>query len=140
MAQKLSVGPFQFFSTGVRVVGKPELNVWKGPLQFAYWCQRAGPWWIGDMINAGEDQFGESFAQLGEGGISTEMLSRYAAVARRVPIQNRRPGLSWSAHAQVAKLPVDRQRAVLQQAEREGWDTVQIRDRVKELLKTAKAE
>lgn len=92
------------------------------------------------MINAGEDQFGESFAQLGEGGISTEMLSRYAAVARRVPIQNRLPGLSWSAHAQVAKLPVERQRAILQQAEREGWDTVQIRDRVKELLKAAKGE
>lgn len=86
------------------------------------------------MINAGEDQFGESFAQLGEGGISTEMLSRYAAVARRVPIQNRLPGLSWTAHAQVAKLQVDRQREVLLQAEREGWDTVQIRDHVRSLL------
>ena len=135
MPQKLSVGPFQFSSTGVRVVGKPELNVWKGPLQFAFWCQRAGPWWLGDMLNAGEDQFGEAFSQLGEGGVSTEMLSRYAAVARRVPIENRLPGLSWSAHAMVARLPVERQRAVLERAEHEGWDTTQIRDHVRKLLK-----
>ena len=137
MPQKLSVGPFQFSSTGVRVVGKPELEAWKGPVQFAFWCQRAGPWWIGDMVNAGEDRFGEAFSQLGEGGVSTEMLSRYAAVARRVPIQNRLPGLSWSAHAMVARLPVERQRPVLERAEREGWDTTQIRDHVRELLKPA---
>ena len=135
MPQKLSVGPFQFSSTGVRVVGKPELEVWKGPLQFAFWCQRAGPWWIGDMLNAGEDRFGETFSQLGEGGVSTEMLSRYAAVARRVPIENRLPGLSWSAHAMVARLPIEQQRPVLERAEREGWDTTQIRDHVRELLK-----
>ena len=86
---KISIGPFHFTSVGVRFSGKPELPEWKGPLQFALWCQRAGPWWIGDLLNAGEDRFGESFSQMCEGAVSAEMLNRYASVARRVPIENR---------------------------------------------------
>src|SRR6476660_9919865 len=86
---KISIGPFHFTSVGVRFSGKPDLTEWKGPLQFALWCQRAGPWWIGDLLNAGEDRFGESFSQLCEGAVSAEMLNRYASVARRVPIANR---------------------------------------------------
>ena len=92
MPPKISVGPFHFTSVGVRISGKPEIAEWKGPLQFALWCQRAGPWWIGDLLNSGEDRFGETFSQMCEGAVSAEMLNRYASVARRVPLENRRPG------------------------------------------------
>ncbi len=134
MPPKISVGPFHFFSTGVQITGRPEVEEWQGPLQFAVWCQRAGPWWIGDMINSGEDNFGESFSQACEGLVSTEMLSRYASVARRVPFENRRPGLSWSAHAAVARLPSSQQRQLLATAEREGWNSTELRAQARELL------
>ena len=75
MSTKFSLGPFEFTSVGVRILGRPTLDAWKGPLQFALWCQRAGPWWIGDLINSGDDKFGESFSQMCEGAISTEQLS-----------------------------------------------------------------
>jgi hypothetical protein len=127
MPPKISVGPFHFTSVGVRITGKPVLAEWQGPLQFALWCQRAGPWWIGDLLNAGEDRFGESFSQACEGAVSAEMLNRYASVARRVPLENRVPGLSWSAHAMVARLPLDQQRPLLLQAERHGWTADEIR-------------
>ncbi len=81
MPPKISVGPFHFTSVGVRISGKPDLPDWNGPLQFALWCQRAGPWWIGDLLNAGEDRFGESFSQMCEGAVSAEMLNRYASVS-----------------------------------------------------------
>ena len=131
MPPKISVGPFHFTSVGVRISGKPEIADWKGPLQFALWCQRAGPWWIGDMLNAGEDRFGETFSQMCEGAVSAEMLNRYASIARRVPLENRRPGLSWSAHAVVARLPHDVQRDLLLEAERKGWTTDELRDRAR---------
>ena len=99
MPPTISLGPFQFTSVGVKFSGRPQLDQWKGPLQFALWCQRAGPWWIGDLLNHGEDHFGESFSQMCEGVVSAEQLSRYASVARRVPLGNRSPSLSWSAHA-----------------------------------------
>jgi hypothetical protein len=135
MPPKISIGPFQFTSVGVRFSGKPELVEWKGPLQFALWCQRAGPWWIGDLLNAGEDQFGESFSQMCEGAVSAEMLNRYASVARRVPIENRVATLSWSAHAAVARLPVDEQKRLLQEADRHGWTSDELRAKARAVLK-----
>jgi hypothetical protein len=132
---KISIGPFQFTSVGVRFSGKPELPEWKGPLQFALWCQRAGPWWIGDLLNAGEDRFGESFSQSCDGAVSAEMLNRYASVARRVPIENRVPSLSWTAHSMVARLPVDMQKRLLLEAERQGWTSDELRAKARAAVK-----
>ncbi len=131
---KISVGPFHFTSVGIRISGKPEVADWKGPLQFALWCQRAGPWWIGDLLNAGEDRFGESFSQICEGVVSAEMLNRYASVARRVPIDNRVASLSWSAHAAVARLPLDLQKPLLLEADRHGWTSDELRIKAREAM------
>ncbi|HEX4413647.1 MAG TPA: hypothetical protein VH107_08460 [Lacipirellulaceae bacterium] len=129
---KISVGPFDFTSVGIRMSEKPDLAEWKGPLEFALWCQRAGPWWIGDLLNAGEDRFGESFSQMCEGAISAEMLNRYASVARRVPIENRIATLSWSAHAAVARLPHDLQKQLLMEADQHGWTSDELRAKARE--------
>lgn len=135
---KMGLGPFQFQPAHVKVQGRPPLKEWDGPLQFALWCQRASPWWIGDMINAGEDIYGEEFAEVCGGTLSTEMVSRYASVARRVPAKNRRPNLSWSAHAAVARLPHDQQRKVLAEAERQGWNSDDLRKKVQEIVRNSR--
>jgi hypothetical protein len=137
MPPKISIGSFHFTSVGVRFSGKPELQEWKGPLQYALWCQRAGPWWIGDMLNAGEDRFGETFSQMCDGAVSAEMLNRYASVARRVPIENRVPSLSWTAHAMVARLPADVQKRLLQEAVRHGWTSDELRAKARALKPSA---
>ena len=124
---EMSVGPFRFTSVGVRIEGRPELEAWKGPLQFALWCQKAGPWWIGDLLNAGEGKFGESFYAMCDGYVSGDQLNRYASVARRVPIRNRRANLSWSAHAAVARLDDAGQRRLLALAEKNGWSSEELR-------------
>ena len=142
MAQKepqISLGPFRFRPASVNIEGRPPLADWQGPLQFALWCQRASPWWIGDMINSGEDLFGEEFAEVCGGTLSTEMVSRYASVARRVPPRNRRPNLSWSAHAAVARLPEPLQRRMLAQAEKHGWNSDDLRKKVREVLDAEEA-
>jgi hypothetical protein len=134
---QIRLGPFRFDSASVTCErpkgGPPPLKSWEGPLQFALWCQRAGPWWIGDLVNSGEDQFGEEFAEVCGGTLSTEMVSRYASVARRVPAHNRRHNLSWSAHAAVARLPHTLQRRLLAQAEKHGWNSTELRAKVREM-------
>jgi hypothetical protein len=132
---KITVGPFHFTSVGVRISGRPELAEWNGPLHFALWCQRAGPWWIGDLLNAGEDRFGEAFSQTCEGLVSAEMLNRYASVARRVPIENRVAALSWTSHAAVARLPHHLQKRLLLEAERHGWSSDELRAKAREAMK-----
>ncbi|MCA9236601.1 MAG: hypothetical protein KDA44_14090 [Planctomycetales bacterium] len=131
---KIQLGPFRFRPASVDVQGRPQLADWKGPLEFALWCQRASPWWIGDMINSGEDLFGEEFGEACGSTLSTEMVSRYASVARRVPAQNRRAALSWSAHAAVARLSHADQRKMLALAEREGWNSDDLNKKVRELI------
>ncbi|MEE9601904.1 MAG: hypothetical protein V3V75_01260 [Thermoguttaceae bacterium] len=132
---KMGLGPFEFRPARASVKGRPPLAEWQGPLQFALWCQRASPWWIGDMINAGEDLYGEEFGEVCGDTLSTEMVSRYASVARRVPAQNRRPALSWSAHAAVARLPHAQQRRLLAEAERQGLNSDELRKKVQEFVK-----
>ncbi len=135
---KISVGAFEFTSVGVRVRGKPGVEQWKGPLEFALWCQKAGPWWIGDLLNAGEGSFGEMFSHMCEGLVSPDMLNRYAAVARKVPIENRTPNQSWSAHANVARLDVGLQRRFLKAAIREGWSSEELRVKVRDFCREQK--
>ena len=90
------------------------------------------------MINRGEDLYGEEFGEVCGDTLSTEMVSRYASVARRVPSQNRRPKLSWSAHAAVARLPHTEQRRFLTRAEKEGWNSNELRKKVREHLQATK--
>ena len=130
---QMSVGPFRFTSVGVRIDGRPDLTDWKGPLQFALWCQKAGPWWIGDLLNAGETGFGESFFAMCEGAVSGDQLNRYASVARRVPIRNRRASLSWSAHAAVARLDSPDQKRLLSLAEKNGWSSEELRKEARKI-------
>ncbi len=127
----LRVGEFQFTSTTVRVDGRPEIEGWLEPLLFALWVQRASPWWIGDLLNAGDARFGEAFSQACEGVISGDQLQRYESIARRVPPKNRRPNLSWSAHAAVARLSGEDQRLMLEFAELYGWDSTELRRRAR---------
>jgi hypothetical protein len=139
MEPKIKLGPFRFLPCAVEIDGKPDVEDWTGPLQFAIWCQRASPWWIGDMLNAGDARFGEAFSQACEGIVSAEMLQRYESVARRVPPKNRRPGLSWSSHAAVARLPDDLQVRVLAAAEKNGWNSTDLRAKARDAL-TARNE
>lgn len=123
----LNVGPIELGPCWARRRETTSVQDWLGPLQFALWCQRASPWWIGDLLNAGDAEFGESFSQACEGAISGEMLQRYESVARRVPPENRRPNLSWSAHAMVARLSHPQQCELLELAEQNGWTSEQLR-------------
>lgn len=136
---KIKIGPFQFLPNAFTVAGKPPLEDWAGPLQFALWVQRASPWWIGDMLNWGDAHFGEEFSQVCEGHVSADMLQRYESVARRVPPENRLASLSWSAHAAVARLPHDRQRVMLSKAEKYGWSSEVLRRKVRDSLEIAES-
>ena len=128
----LPLGPFILTPTCLTVAGGPPLEDWAGPLRFALWCQQGAPWWIGDLLNSGDARFGEMFSQVCEGSVSADPLPRYESVARRVPPENRRPGLSWSAHAAVARLPHALQRKMLDRAEQAGWTSTVLNRKVRD--------
>ena len=136
----LPLGPFRFTPTALEVRGRPPVAEFAGPLRFALWCQAGAPWWIGDLLNAGDERFGEMFSQVCEGQISADQLQRYESVARRVPAENRNPNLSWSAHAAVARLPPDGQRTLLRRAESSGWTSAVLARKARAEVARMKAE
>ncbi len=129
----MTLGPFRFSPTALAIRSGAEAPIesWAAPLHFSLWCQQGAPWWIGDLLNAGDARFGEMFSQVCQGSVSADQLQRYESVARRVPPENRRPGLSWSAHAAVARLPHTLQRTMLERAERSGWTSVVLQRKVR---------
>ena len=135
----LPLGPFRFGPASLKVAGRPTVEAFAGPLRFALWCQQGSKWWIGDLLNHGDARFGEMFSQVCEGQVSAALLQQYESVARRVPPENRRPNLSWSCHAAVARLPSASQRRLLAKAEEYGWNSAILARRARSEIAAAKA-
>ena len=135
----LPLGPFRFGPAALKIHGRPRVEDFAGPLRFALWCQQGSKWWIGDLLNGGDDRFGEMFSQVCEGQISAGLLQQYESVARRVPPENRNPNLSWSCHAAVARLPGASQRRLLKKAEEYGWNSSILARRARSEVAEARA-
>jgi hypothetical protein len=110
-------------------------------LSFDAW-QRAGGqlagvvdsscWWLGDWLVYGKDHYAERY-QLGikTAGLKYQTLRNYAWVSRRFDIRRRRSALTFQHHAEVASLTFEQQERWLNEAERHGWSTKQLRHAVK---------
>ena len=85
-------------------------------------------WALGDWILAGEQMFGEGYAQAIEKTKRAEQtLVNYASVCRRVARSRRRPGVSFSIRAEVAALQPREQVAWLDRAESERLTVAELR-------------
>ena len=91
-------------------------------------------WWIGDAILIAEEFFPETYAQFFPEGERANKFANQRWVANKIPAYRRKPGLSWSHHAEVAGQTKDVQDSLLERAEAEGW-TVQDMKNARKALK-----
>lgn len=71
-------------------------------------------WLLGDWLIAGEQRFGEMYAQaLDLTGLDYDTLRTAKWLAGRFPPERRRDNLTWSHHREVAALPVEQQERLL---------------------------
>lgn len=90
-------------------------------------------WWQGDLLNAGEARFGETYHQAMEAtGSAYQSFANNASICRKYTPEQRHPNLSYSHHAIVASMPDDLREALLQRAENESLNTDQIRAEFRE--------
>lgn len=74
---------------------------------------RSVAWWIGDWLRYGNARYGEKYRRAAHvTGYDNQSLMNMVYVASRFAPEQRRAGLSWSHHAEVA---------ALEEAERERW-------------------
>lgn len=101
--------------------------------------ERSLMWWIGDWLNFGEREYGETYSQAIEAtGKSYSSAANAKWVADRFEFSRRRENLSWSHHLEVASLPPDAANRMLGLAEQEGWSRKVLRAHVSRAKATAK--
>ena len=120
--------------TGITLLETPSFNQWDKAIYGMAIVIQATPFVTGDLINIGQETFGEDFSQATRHFPEKKSgtLSNYASVCRKVPIENRREELSFSAHAAVSKLSTVEQLKWLDHAIQNGWGSSEIREAIKE--------
>jgi hypothetical protein len=108
-----------------------SMDEWSQAVEMLSGLSTASPFWLGDLLELGEREYGEKYAQGIPDDISPATLRGYQWVSARIPPANRRPGLSWSHHRAVSALEPVEQLALLDQAEAEGWSVAELRRRAK---------
>jgi hypothetical protein len=79
---------------------------------------RASAWWIGDWIRYGSTRYGDKYGAASRiTGYDVQSLMNMAYVASRFEAGRRRPGLSFSHHAELAGLAPEDQELWLDRAE-----------------------
>jgi hypothetical protein len=103
---------------------------WGQDVATAIAMEKALPWWLGDLLNLGENRWGEKYTQaVSITGIAPERLANYAYVAAQISFRNEK--LSWTHHLVVAKLEPGEQKMWLDTAEANEWSSKELREAVK---------
>lgn len=123
----LDLGQIRLTATGIEFLACPTFDEWRHAMQWVNRCSGAAQWWAGDMVNHGENMFGEAAAQEFE----KETVRRWAWVCQKVAPNVRRKTLSFTHHEKVAKLPARDQARWLMLAEQEGWSASELAKQIK---------
>lgn len=93
-------------------------------------------WVMADYFNLGEDRFeGEALDVLERLGLADKTISNFRWVARKIPVERRRPELRFTHHAEVAALEPEKQDELLEKAVSEKWSSQRLRDEARIALK-----
>jgi hypothetical protein len=89
---------------------------------------RASAWWIGDWIRYGSARYGDKYVAAAHvTGYDVQSLMNMAYVSSHFEVERRRPGLSFSHHAELASLAPEDQELWLDRAEAGGWSVRVLR-------------
>ena len=112
-------------------VSLEEYGVWVTQLLY-FW--NSAPFYVGDTMLQGERLIGQEFSQFFEAHYSSQTISNYMSVCRRVPLENRRiHELPFGHHEAVASLPAAEQKEWLQKSIDNGWHRDELRASIKGL-------
>lgn len=125
-------GPFKLMSTSVETTSTPTFSEWESALDWCQKVEKASPWWVGDLIEMGEQVWGEKYSQALDHTKYTEQALRdICYVTRQVAPSVRRPDVSFTHHREIAPLPPESQAAWLKRTADENLTTLQLRTHVR---------
>lgn len=134
----MNIGAFTLSPSMLMVNGYEDIEKWEASARIVFGMQRSVNWWIGDMFVYGEQRFGDDIYQIADHTVSEDLVGRCIAVSREFPPTERHMTLSWTHHQAVMGLAKPLQKAMLNKAEENGWDTATFREqigRMKQVMK-----
>lgn len=131
MTELILPNKVKYHETGLSFHDNITFKEWQECGEILKRIERASQWWIGDWLNAGEQKWGEMYAQaIDETDAAYDTLRKYKWVSAAIPLCRRRHNLSFNIHSEIASLPKKDQEAALQQAEEDKWTVSKAREQV----------
>lgn len=113
--------------TALYVEGKPEFETYQSAFDGILNTYNRAGFYLGDLLVAAEQQYGELYAQLGaKFNYRRGTLYNFTYVSRAIPPERRR-NLDFGHHQVVASLPALQADALLEQAEEHDWTVSELR-------------
>jgi hypothetical protein len=101
---------------------------------------RAVAWWIGDWLRYGNERWGERYVRAARlTGYDVQTLTNMVYVASSIPPDERRQGLSWSHHAELAALEPGERQKWLDRAESERLSVRCLREEMRRARRADRA-
>jgi hypothetical protein len=122
------ISSFRLLSNGVVPIGNPTYEQWESAIKFVQRSEQAVHFWLGDLLNLGNNLYGEKYTQAVElTGFDYGTLANDSSVARAIPQPIRKPELSFEHHRVVAKLNPEDQEKWLDKAVDENLTVKELR-------------
>lgn len=129
----LSIGPFVATKLGLQIDGDVPFTDWEAYGRGLLVVHESIHFLIGDWLNYGERHYGETYLQaLEETPFAESTLRSDKWVAEKVKASHRLTELSWSHHREVAILPPEQQRPMLERALENQWTRLELRDVIRD--------
>lgn len=119
--------PFKFVPHGLIVLPGITWDEWCGMYAAVEDAEKSAQFRIGDALLAGEEFFGEAYAQV----VDEKYIHRHTGpmwVCRKIPRSRRRPSLSYSLHRETAGLDDEQQEVWLTRAEAGRWTVKELKE------------
>jgi hypothetical protein len=117
---------------GIRFNESITFEQWENVGKFWGEVRESKQFWIGDWSNAGEQKYGEKYAQaIDSTGYDYAVIANMRYVCSRVELSRRRENLSFEHHKEVAPLEPEQQTQWLNTAESENLNVKELRASVK---------
>lgn len=123
---------------GLEITGDLPINEWRRIGEALLAATDRALWSLGDWRLYGERYARDYHEVVVEFDTRSRMVRHAARVARGIPVERRRPGLSWEMHELVASLDEPEQERWLDEAERHGWTRQQLQFAFSEDLERAR--
>jgi len=130
MSDAQAVVPFAQGATSISYSLSDDTSYehWEGVLSTACTTGRAASWWIGDLLNHGQEHFGEIWSQGIPDDYHPSTLMDYQRVAQAFPKGERVHEASFAHHRAVVTCDTETRARLLHQSADENWSVKKIRD------------